>query len=148
VGLPNSGKSALLAALSGAAAVVAPYPHSTLEPALGPLEDADGNLYLVADLPGLAADGTPRRGAHLDQLERARVLLHCVDASGPEPVDALLERARPALRELAPPGVRELVVATRADPAAPPEGADLGVDLETGAGVEDVRERVIAELTA
>jgi hypothetical protein len=76
------------------------------------------------------------------------VLLHCVDASGPEPVDALLERARPALRELAPPGVRELVVATRADPAAPPEGADLGVDLETGAGVEDVRERVIAELTA
>ncbi len=148
VGLPNSGKSAVLAALTGAAAVVAPYPHSTREPALGPLEDEDGNLYLVADLPGLAADGTPRRDAHLSQLERARLMLHCVDASGEEPVEALLDRARPALSELAPPGVRELVVATRADPAEPPEGADLGVDAETGAGVDELRRRIIAELTA
>ena len=148
VGLPNSGKSAVLTALTGAAAVVAPYPHSTLEPALGPLEDADGHLYLVADLPGLAADGTPRRDAHLLQLERARLLLHCVDASGGEPVPALLERARPALSEFAPPGVRELVVATRAGPDESPEGADLGVDTETGAGVEELRLRVISELTA
>ena len=148
VGLPNSGKSAVLAALTGAAAVVAPYPHSTREPALGPLEDEDGNLYLVADLPGLAADGTPRRDAHLSQLERARLMLHCVDASGEEPVEALLDRARPALSELAPPGVRELVVATRADPAEPPEGADLGVDAETGAGVDELRRRIISELTA
>jgi GTP-binding protein len=148
VGLPNSGKSAVLTALTGAAAVVAPYPHSTLEPALGPLEDADGHLYLVADLPGLAADGTPRRDAHLLQLERARLLLHCVDASAGEPVEALLQCARPALSEFAAPGVRELVVATRADPAAPPEGADLGVDVETGAGVEELRRRIISELTA
>jgi GTPase len=148
VGLPNSGKSAVLTALTGATAVVAPYPHSTLEPAMGPLEDADGHLYLIADLPGLAADGTPRRDAYLLQLERARLLLHCVDASGGEPVEALLERARPALSEFAPPGVRELVVATRADPAEPPEGADLGVDAETGAGVEELRLRVISELTA
>ena len=42
----------------------------------------------------------------------------------------------------------EMVVATRADPAAPPEGADLGVDVETGAGVEELRRRVISELTA
>ena len=62
VGLPNSGKSALLAALTGAAPVVAPYPQSTREPAFGPLEDGDGNLYLVVDLPGLAADGSPRPG--------------------------------------------------------------------------------------
>ena len=128
--------------------MVAPYPHSTREPALGPLEDEDGNLYLVADLPGLAADGTPRRDAHLSQLERARLILHCVDASGEEQVEALLDRARPALSELAPPGVRELVVATRADPAEPPEGADLGVNAETGAGVDELRRRIIAELTA
>ena len=77
VGLPNAGKSALLVALTGAAATVAPYPQSTREPAFGPLEDEDANLYLVADLPGLAGDGTPRRDAHLEQLERASVVLHC-----------------------------------------------------------------------
>ena len=148
VGLPNSGKSAVLAALTGAAAVVAPYPHSTREPALGPLEDEDGNLYLVADLPGLAADGTPRRTPTCPSWRGRRLMLHCVDASGEEPVEALLDRARPALSELAPPGVRELVVATRADPADPPEGADLGVDAETGAGVDELRRRIIAELTA
>jgi GTPase len=138
----------VLTALTGATAVVAPYPHSTLEPALGPLEDADGHLFLIADLPGLAADGTPRRDAFLLQLERARLLLHCVDASGPEPVEEQLALARPALSEFAPPEARELVVATRADPADLPEGADVGVDVETGAGVEELRRRVISELTA
>src|SRR5206468_1177143 len=75
VGLPNSGKSALLRALTGAPAAVAPYPYTTSEPVLGPLEDEDGNLYLAADLPGVGADGEPRERSHLEQLERARLLL-------------------------------------------------------------------------
>ncbi len=146
VGLPNSGKSALLAALTGASPVVAAYPQSTREPAFGPLEDADGVLYLVADLPGLAADGTPRADSHLEQLERARVILHAVDASDPEPVAERLERARAGLDGLAPSGARELVVATAADPADPPAGADAAVEADDGAGIDALRERVLAAL--
>jgi GTPase len=146
VGLPNSGKSALLAALTGAFAVVAPYPQSTREPAFGPLQDEDGNLYLVADLPGLAADGAPRPDAHLEQLERARVVLHAVDGSDPEPLAERLERARAGLDGLQPAGAREIVVATAADPDDPPDGVDAAVEAEDGTGIEALRERVLAEL--
>jgi GTPase len=146
VGLPNSGKSALLAALTGASAVVAAYPQSTREPAFGPLEDADGNLYLVADLPGLAANGAPRADSHLEQLERARVVLHAVDASDPEPAAERLARARAGLDGLMPAGAREIVVATAADPADPPAGVDAAVEAADGAGIEALRERVLAEL--
>jgi GTP-binding protein len=146
VGLPNSGKSALLVALTGAAATVAPYPHSTTEPALGPLEDADGNLYVVVDLPGLAADGTPRRNAHLGQLERARVVLHCLDATDPEPAAERLERVRSGIAAHLAPDVREIVVATGIDEAEEVPAADAAVDTATGAGVDDLRERLIAAL--
>jgi GTPase len=146
VGLPNAGKSALLAALTGAHAVVAAYPQSTREPAFGPLEDAGGRLYLVADLPGLAADGMPRDDSHLGQLERARVILHALDASDPEPAAGRLARARAGLEGLVPAGARQIVVATGADPADPPPEADLAVEAADGAGVDALRERVLAEL--
>jgi GTP-binding protein len=146
VGLPNSGKSALLRALTGAYAVVAPYPHSTREPAFGPLEDEAGRIALVADLPGLAADGSPRRDAHLEQLERCRVIVHCVDAADPEPAAARLARARAGLAPFRPPGAREIVVATRVEQAPAPPEAELGVDSETGRGVPELRERILAAL--
>lgn len=146
VGLPNAGKSAVLRALTGAAVSVAPYPHSTLEPALGPLVDADGNLFTLADLPGLAADGSPRRDGRLGQLERARLLLHCVDAADEEPAEDRIARARAGLAGLAPADAQEIVVATHADPAAPPHWADVAVDAETGDGIEALRAAVLARL--
>lgn len=146
VGLPNSGKSAVLRALTGAAVSVAAYPHSTLEPALGPLEDAEGHLFTLIDLPGLAADGTPRRDARLGQLERARLLLHCVDAGDEEPAEERLARVRQGLAEVAPAEAAELVVATRADPEHPPPWADHAVETESGAGVEALREAILARL--
>jgi GTPase len=146
VGLPNSGKSALLAALTGASSVVAAYPQSTREPAFGPLEDADGVLYLVADLPGLAADGAPRADSHLEQLERARLILHAVDASDPEPPADRLARARAGLAAFVPAGAHEIVVATAADPADPQPWADASVEAEEGAGIDALRERVLAAL--
>ena len=129
------------------AAVVAPYPHSTLEPAFGPLEDADGNLYLMIDLPGLAADGTPRRDAHLEQLERARLVVHCIDATDPEPAADRLARAREGLEEFMPEGITELVVATHADEAEEVVAeADVSIDTETGTGLDDLRARLLAAL--
>jgi len=148
VGLPNAGKSALLVALTGAAATVAPYPQSTREPAFGPLEDEDANLYLVADLPGLAGDGTPRRDAHLEQLERARVVLHAVDAADPAPADERLALVRGAVAPFMGNGAQEIVVATRADEGEPVDGADVAVDTVTGRGVDALRDRVIAALRA
>lgn len=146
VGLPNAGKSALLVALTGAAANVAAYPQSTREPAFGPLEDEDGNLYLVADLPGVAADGEPRADAHLEQLERARVVLHAVDAADPESPEDRIARVRASVAPSTGSGARELVVATHApDPGAAP-WADAAVDTRTGAGVDELRARVVAAL--
>ena len=144
VGLPNSGKSALLVALTGAAATVAPYPQSTRDPAFGPLEDADGNLHLVADLPGLAADGTPRPDARLGQLERARVVLCCVEAADPDDFAADLAAVREGVAPFAPAHAQELVVATHGDLVEePPPGADLAVDSVSGVGVDALRQRLL-----
>jgi GTPase involved in cell partitioning and DNA repair len=148
VGLPNAGKSALLVALTGAAAVVAPYPQSTREPAFGPLEDEDANLYLVADLPGLAGDGTPRADARLEQLERARVVLHAVDAADPVPAAERIALVRAAVAPYMTEGTREIVVATHADDGEPVPGADVVVDSASGRGIAELRDRVVAALRA
>lgn len=147
VGLPNAGKSALLVALTGAAATVAAWPQSTREPDFGPLENEDAELFLVADLPGLAADGAPRPDAHLGQLERARVIVHCVDASDPEPAADRIARAEEGLEEFVPEGAVRLLVATHADVEGADAGfADIAVDSETGTGIEELRARLLAAL--
>lgn len=149
VGLPNAGKSALLVALTGAYATVAAYPHSTLDPAPGPLVHPDGHIYLALDLPGLGADGTPRRDSHLEQLERARFVLHCVDASDPEPAAERIARARAGLKNFMAPGATELVVATHADEADEPlDWADAAVDTITGRGIDALRTRLVDALAA
>jgi len=147
VGLPNSGKSALLAALTGAAAVVAPYPHSTREPTFGPLVDDALEIHLVADLPGLAADGQPRPDAFLTQCERARVILHCVDArlEDPPPRERIAE-VDAGIGPFVSPAARRIVVATAADPARVPAWAEYAVDSESGAGIAGLREAVLEAL--
>src|SRR5205807_7380312 len=121
-------------------------PHSTQEPALGPIEDEFGHVWLVADLPGLAADGTPRRDSELEQLERAQVLVHCVAAADPEPLAPRLARARAGLAAYRPAGAAELVVATGADLADAPTEADHAVAIPSGAGVEELRLELLGRL--
>jgi GTP-binding protein len=84
VGLPNAGKSSLLARISNARPKVAEYPFTTLQPVLGTVESPDGRQLVVADVPGLiegASEGVGLGHDFLAHLERARTLVHVIDAS-------------------------------------------------------------------
>jgi len=86
VGLPNAGKSSLLARLTRAQPKVAAYPFTTLAPVLGVLETADRQL-VIADIPGLiegASGGAGLGHDFLAHVERTRLLVHVLDL---QPVD-------------------------------------------------------------
>ena len=91
VGLPNAGKSSLLARLTRANPKVAGYPFTTLDPVLGTIETHERQLVL-ADIPGLiegASDGAGLGHEFLAHVERCRVLVHVLDLApldGSDPV--------------------------------------------------------------
>ena len=88
VGLPNAGKSTLLAAVTAAQPKIADYPFTTLEPNLGVMELDDERRPTIADVPGLiegASSGAGLGHAFLRHVERTRVLVHVVDGSSRDP---------------------------------------------------------------
>jgi GTPase len=167
VGLPNAGKSSLLARLTRAAPKVADYPFTTIEPVLGTIE-LDDRQVVVADIPGLiegAAEGAGLGHEFLAHVERCRLLVHLVEI---EPADGDPESNYETVRgELGSYGARltqlpEIVALSKADLVPDERGAELvaewkrrlgeavtdvlGISSATGAALDELRTAIVAAL--
>jgi len=103
LGMPNAGKSTLIAAISNARPKIADYPFTTLHPNLGVVRVGPEQSFVVADVPGLiegASEGAGLGHQFLRPLQRTRLLLHVVDiAPFDESVDPVAQ-ARAIVAEL------------------------------------------------
>jgi len=162
VGLPNAGKSTLLAAVSRAHPKIGDYPFTTLHPNLGVVY-ARGNEFVMADIPGLiegASEGAGLGTRFLGHVERCRVLLHLVDGTE----DDVAESYRVVRGEVEAYGAglaekRELVALTKADALTDEDanekrqllsdacGRDVSViSGVSGDGLEPLLDKVLAEI--
>ena len=161
VGLPNAGKSTLLAALTAARPKIAAYPFTTLEPNLGVMDLGidDGQRPTIADVPGLiegASSGAGLGHAFLRHVERTRVLLHVVDGAAKDPgwdhgvIREELEAHDPALlakpmltvfNKLDLPAAQEAWPAFR-DAMATASLPVLAISADSGEGLDALREAV------
>ena len=165
VGLPNAGKSTLLAAVTAAQPKIADYPFTTLEPNLGVMDlgDDDERRPTIADVPGLiegASSGAGLGHAFLRHVERTRVLVQVVDGSSRDPewdhevIREELAAHDPALLEkplLVAFNKIDLPPAGEAWPAFSRTRRDEGRDVvaisaSTGEGLDAFRDRIAALL--
>ncbi len=139
VGLPNAGKSTLLAAVTRATPKIADYPFTTLHPVLGVVA-ADDNEFVMADIPGLiegAHEGKGLGDRFLGHVERCRVLLHLID--GTAGADAAVEAYKTVRGELAAYGggladKPEVVALNKIDALRDEDVAEISARLREVAG--------------
>jgi GTP-binding protein len=167
VGLPNAGKSTLLARLSHARPKIADYPFTTLHPQLGVVRLGDDAEFVLADLPGLiegASEGAGLGTRFLGHVERCAVILHLIDGTEEDVVGAY----RTIRRELADyghglaekPEIIGLNKVDAIDPAAvpgkrrallraaPPGTTVLAMSGVSGAGIQPVLGALFAAIEA
>ncbi len=135
IGLPNAGKSTLIAALSAARPKIADYPFTTLIPNLGVVRRPTGDGTVFADIPGLiegAHAGLGLGHEFLRHIERTRILLHVIDATADQPLDAyrtIQEELRAYGRNL--PERPQIVALNKVDAVDPVQLSALKDDLAT-----------------
>jgi GTPase len=144
LGAPNAGKSTLLSRISAAKPKIGDYPFTTLSPVLGVVESDDAT-FVAADIPGIiegAHEGAGLGLQFLRHVERTRVLLHVVDASGAGGRDAVSDLL--AVREevrLARPELLQrpqLVAASKRDALVEPDPLPALVEAARGVGLDVV----------
>ncbi|MEW6525015.1 MAG: GTPase ObgE [Bacillota bacterium] len=135
VGLPNAGKSTLLAQVSAARPKTGDYPFTTLTPNLG-VVNWEGGSFVLADIPGLIEGAHGGKGLGHDflrHIERTRVIIYVLDAAGldgSDPVEALAN-LRVELNAYSPQLVnRQQVVAANKVDLSPSEDTLLRLDAE------------------
>lgn len=141
IGLPNAGKSTMLAALTRATPKIADYPFTTLSPQLGVAELDPTRRLILADIPGLiegAAQGAGLGHDFLRHVERTRVLLHLLDIMPPDGSDPAenYRKIRHELNEYSPllSEKQEIIALNKVD-LIPDEG-------DRRAAVEELRQKL------
>jgi GTP-binding protein len=161
IGLPNSGKSTLLARISDAHPRIDDYPFTTIAPNLGVMSVDDDQFLTIADIPGLVQGASIGKGLghrFLQHIERTRLLLHVIDVSQPlsggllkafRVVDEELSQFHPSLRKK-----EQVVIINKIDLTSPgTKGIQricrpfhglgyecLAISASTGQGLEELRQ--------
>ena len=143
VGFPNVGKSTLLSVVSKAHPKIANYHFTTLYPNLGVVYAGDGNSFVMADIPGIiegASEGAGLGHDFLRHIDRCRLLIHVVDASGSEGRDPIedFEAINEELASYSPELAErpQIVVANKCDMIYDEEQLEEFREYITGQGLE------------